>query len=600
MALSPKSPIQQQEPILTSTNLINYLAENQSEKTESEQETEDSENKEEMASTYIAKIPDFSGEDIETSPQEWLDQVTKVGDANGWNAVRMLRTISYFLKGTAEEWFENLATPFNDWNAFKTAFLEQFTYNNTSITLQNQFRNIKQKFSKSDKLIKKVCSHAPKDLNSAIQHAKKYKMAMEDANCTKLLRKKLTNSQRRLKTISPTNNNSNSKDINHPKNEIKITLHHFLITSLRITITVESLATGKEIAESYNETNKIGIINQSYYQPPPLAYYLSRLQYQTNPTAIPTTTHTTLSSACSKIDSTKLVHITKLIPTQPRPNYYHILPSYLMIPEEQDFCHTAFPEGRAAAQQQNSSYTSTTISPARIAENANLSDIFPFKFEANKSPFLLSNAVANEQKVITAMYIEAEVKEKPICLILDTQTIIVTADGMKKTPVGEIDNFPFTINGITIPVKVLTQELTIFYQGQHVWIPAICGTFNKHSKKAPAFKFKPEEEKPIIETFMALGSTSNWANETEQQYFSTNDSLKTKELVTTRWNVPYLKPEPRKQRPYIPLKYKDCHKKLSSMEAYISPEEEYENHTCYYCKACHREQWGHLIKRSRK
>ncbi|KAG9295488.1 hypothetical protein G9A89_013517 [Geosiphon pyriformis] len=135
-----------------------------------------------------------------------------------------------------------------------------------------------------DKLIKKVHPHVPKDLNSAIQHAKRYEMAIEEANHTKLkpaqqLRKKLTNSQRRLKTISPINNNSNPKDINHPKDEIKITLHHFPITSLRIVITVESLATGKKIAESYNETNKIG---QSYYQPPPPAYYPPRPQYQNN------------------------------------------------------------------------------------------------------------------------------------------------------------------------------------------------------------------------------------------------------------------------------------------------------------------------------
>ncbi|KAG9290585.1 hypothetical protein G9A89_020955 [Geosiphon pyriformis] len=195
---------------------------------------------------------------------------------------------------------------------------------------------------------------------------------------------------------------------------------------------------------------------------------------------------------------------------------------------------------------------------------------------------------------------------------------------MKKTPVGEIDNFPFTLDGITIPVKVLiidvpqyqalvrnnwlqkananlnweTQELTIFYQGQHVWVPATCGTFNKHSEKALAFEFELEEEKPIIETFMALGLTSNWADETEQQYFSTNDSLETKEPVTTGWNVPYSKPEPRKQCPYISLKYKDCHKKLSSMGAWILSEEEYENYTCYYCKACHKKRWGHLIKRN--
>ncbi|KAG9285280.1 hypothetical protein G9A89_001414 [Geosiphon pyriformis] len=264
--------------------------------------------------------------------------------------------------------------------------------------------------------------------------------------------------------------------------------------------------------------------------------------------------------------------------------------------------------------------------------------------EANESPFLLSNAVANEQKAITAMYAEAKVEGKPIRLILDSgfarsiityqlmqqlkrnvdqpaQTVIVTADGMKKTPVGEIDNFLFTLNGITIPVKVLvmdapqyqafvgndwlqkananlnweTQELTISYQGQHTRIPAICGIFNKRSEKALTFEFEPKEKKPIIKTFMALGSTSNWADETEQKHFTTHTKPE-----TSGWNIPYSKPEPRKQCPYIPLKCKDCHKKLSSMGACISPEEEYENHTCYYCKACHRERWDHLIKRSRK
>ncbi|KAG9292560.1 hypothetical protein G9A89_006931 [Geosiphon pyriformis] len=55
--------------------------ENNSEITE--EELIDSENKEDKMTTYIAKIPDFNGKDIETSPQEWLDQVTKAGDANG-------------------------------------------------------------------------------------------------------------------------------------------------------------------------------------------------------------------------------------------------------------------------------------------------------------------------------------------------------------------------------------------------------------------------------------------------------------------------------------------------------------------------------------
>ncbi|KAG9293726.1 hypothetical protein G9A89_019063 [Geosiphon pyriformis] len=541
---SLKSSTKQQELFQTSSNLLDFLAENQSEHSETaankknnseitEKESIDSENKEDKMTTYIAKIPEFNGEDIETSPQEWLDQVTKAEDANGWNAARMLRTIPYFLKGTAGEWFENLAASFNNWNTFKAAFLEQFTNNNTSITLRNRFRNIKQEPSESVRL------YVPENLNSTIQHAKRYKMAIEEANCTKLkpaqqLRKKLTNSQRRLKTISPINNNSNPKDINHPKDEIKITLHHFLITSLRIAINVESLATGKEIAESYNKTNKIG---QSYYQLPPPAYYPPRLQYQNNY-------------------------------YQPTPQ--PIQQQYQQPPTQhyQDFYHTALLENKATAQQQNPSYTLTTIPPARITENTNLSNIFPFKFEANKSPFLLNNAATNEQKAIITMYTEAEVEGKTIHLILD---IIVTADGMKKTPVGEIDNFLFTLDRITIPVKVLVIDapqyqalLTISYQGQHTWVPATCGTLNKCSEKAPAFEFELEKEKPFIKTFMALESTSNW-------------------------NIPYSKPEPRKQCPYIPLKCKDCHKKLSSMGACILPKEEYENFTCYYCKACHRE-----------
>ncbi|KAG9305622.1 hypothetical protein G9A89_001683 [Geosiphon pyriformis] len=185
---SPKSLTRQQEPLQTSSNLLDFLAENRSEHSEtvvseendseiSEEESIDSENEENKITAYITKISEFNGEDIETSPQEWLNQVTKAGDANRWNAARMLRTISYFLKGTAGKWFENLTTPFNDWTVFKTAFLEQFTDNNTSITLQNCFRNIKQEPSKSvmtyiekfNKLLRQICQLETNDYYSDAQ-----------------------------------------------------------------------------------------------------------------------------------------------------------------------------------------------------------------------------------------------------------------------------------------------------------------------------------------------------------------------------------------------------------------------------------------------
>ncbi|KAG9290503.1 hypothetical protein G9A89_002478 [Geosiphon pyriformis] len=288
-------------------------------------------------------------------------------------------------------------------------------------------------------------------------------MAMKKANHTKLqLKRKLTNLQRKSKTISPTNNNSNPKDINHPKDGIKTTLYHPLITSLRFAITVELLATGKKIAESYNKTNKIG---QSYYQPSLQAYYPSRLQYQNN----------YYQPALQPIQQQY---------QQPPTQHYQILAQKLI--SQNQFT----PQNQYQFSQNPSiiilnlailQYLKNRIFIILIAENANLLDIFPFEFKANESPFLLSNAAANEQKAITAMYTKAEIEKKPICLILDNgsagsiityqlmqqlkrnvdrpaQTIIVTANGMKKTPVGEIDNFPFTIDRITIPVKVLVMD----------------------------------------------------------------------------------------------------------------------------------------------
>ncbi|KAG9293381.1 hypothetical protein G9A89_007627 [Geosiphon pyriformis] len=571
--------------------------------------------------TYIAKIPEFNREDIETSSQEWLNQVTKAGDANRWNAARMLKTIPYFLKETAEEWFENLAAPFNDWNTFKAAFLEQRirqletnNYYSDAQILDQFIAGLK------DKLIKKVCSHAPEDLNSVIQHAKRYKMVMEEANHTKLVNLAIgeTSSAAEEKIDQLT-----KKVENYFTNQQQQQPQRYQPPQRQNQNNFAPLSNNQPQNCHYYQQNRSNQryppSQQSYYQLPPPAYYPPRPQYQNNyyqPAPQPISQqYQQLLTQHYQVPARRLLTQNQFTPqnryqannnrislnnqlvlqntTQPRLNHYHTQPSYLTMLEEQDFHHTALSKGRAAAQQQNPSYTPTTIPLVRIAKNTNLSDIFPFEFKANELPFLLSNAAANEQKAITAMYTEAEVEGKTIHLILDSgsarsiityqlmqqlkknvdrpaQTVIVTADGMKKTPVGEIDNFPFTLDGITIPVKVLVMD------APHI--------FNKCSEKAPAFEFELEEEKPLIETFMALGSMFNWANETEQEHFTPHSEPK-----TSGWNILYSKSEPRKQCPYIPLKCKNCHKKLSSMGACISPEEEYENHTFYYCKACHRE-----------
>ncbi|KAG9298901.1 hypothetical protein G9A89_015923 [Geosiphon pyriformis] len=355
---------------------------------------------------------------------------------------------------------------------------------------------------------------------------------MEKANYTKLVNlvigktssaaeEKLTNLQRRLKTILPTNNNSNNhKDISHHNDKTKTTTYYHQTAKTKVVTTVKFQDIGKETAKNYKETNKTRqnnyyqpVLQQQYQQSLPIQQYLQLLtqQYQ--------------------------------IPQ--RPNYYHTQSSYLTIPEKSDFQQTALSKDEAAAPKLNS--FNNTILSVQIAYNANFLNIFPFEFEANESPFLFSNTAVNEQKAITAMYTKAEVEEKQIQLILNSKSagIIVIVNEMKKTPVGEIDNFSFTINGITIPVKVLvidtpqyqalvrnnwllkananldwkTQELKILYQKQYTKVLITCGTFNKKSEKAPVFEFKEEKELLITKTFMALKSPSNWAKKTEQKLF---------------------------------------------------------------------------------
>ncbi|KAG9300544.1 hypothetical protein G9A89_002422 [Geosiphon pyriformis] len=472
LLLLSKSPTQQQELISTSINIIDYLQKNESnhsenlesEKTESEQE-KTTENEEEMATAYIAKIPEFTA--------------------------RMLKTISYFFQGTAKEWFENLEELFENWQAFKDAFLQQFTDNNTSITLQNCFHNIKQETFETfiaglkDKLIKKVYLHAPEDLVTAIRHTKNYKMAIEETNYTKLQQYQQFPPIQQYQPLTQQYQVPAQKLVQHnqftPQNQFQ------------------------------NNNNRINLNNQ-------------------------------LVSRNSG---------------QQRPNYYHIQSSYLIMLEGLDFQQTTLSKGEVAVPRLNPS--NHTIPPAQIAQNANLLDIFPFEFEANELPFLLSNAAVNEQKTITAMYTETEVKEKPIRLILDSRSArsIITYQLMQQLQ-KTVDRPAQTANA---NLDWKTQELKISYQGQYTRVFAICGTFNKKTEKAPVFKFEEEKKLPVTETFMALGLPSNWNI------------------------VRYSTPESQKQLLYIPLKCKDCNKKLLSIGACISPKEEYETHTCYFCKA---------------
>ncbi|KAG9302403.1 hypothetical protein G9A89_011453 [Geosiphon pyriformis] len=288
-----------------------------------------------------------------------------------------------------------------------------------------------------DKLIKKVRPHNLEDLATAIRHAKNYEMAMEEANRTKLVNL----------AIGETSSAA----------EEKID---------QLTKKVENYFTNQQQPQQQPQR----------YQPPQRR---NQGNFSSAPIGQPQNCHYCGIPGHWKRDlparritqqnqftpqnrfqnnNNRTSSNNQLVPRNPiqqRHNHYQTQPSYLTLPEEQNFQQTALFEGEVAAPRQNPSTNNQTIPPAKIAENTNLSDIFPFEFEANESPFLLSNAAVNEQKAITAMYTEAEVEGKQIRLILDSgsagsiityqlmqqlhrnvdrpaQTVIVTADAIQK------------------------------------------------------------------------------------------------------------------------------------------------------------------------
>ncbi|KAG9290890.1 hypothetical protein G9A89_011040 [Geosiphon pyriformis] len=95
-----------------------------------------------MAYAPIAKLDNFMGE--EDDAQIWLNDVEKTIAANGWNNARAMQAILYFLKNTANSWYQSLINKPQDFNAFKVEFLRYFSNNNSINCLVNAFTTMKQ------------------------------------------------------------------------------------------------------------------------------------------------------------------------------------------------------------------------------------------------------------------------------------------------------------------------------------------------------------------------------------------------------------------------------------------------------------------------
>ncbi|KAG9301234.1 hypothetical protein G9A89_012617 [Geosiphon pyriformis] len=101
-----------------------------------------SQQQQQMAYTPITKLDKFTNEEDDT--QVWLNDVEKTITANGWNDTRIMQAILYFLKDTADSWYQSLVDKLQDFNAFKLEFLRYFSNNNSINRLVNTFTIIKQ------------------------------------------------------------------------------------------------------------------------------------------------------------------------------------------------------------------------------------------------------------------------------------------------------------------------------------------------------------------------------------------------------------------------------------------------------------------------
>ncbi|KAG9288905.1 hypothetical protein G9A89_019527 [Geosiphon pyriformis] len=532
------------------------------------------ENGNEMTTPYIVRLTDFSGEEEETDMHTWLREAQKAIQANNWNDQRAIQTLPFFLKGTADSWYQSLETKPTSFTEFKNALLEYFSNPNAIIQLQNEFNTIKQntgetvtqylaRFNRIHHQIEaieqgyytdpQVLNQFIRELKSSIlgrvrpAHPNSLPEAVTLARALESAEKEANHSQMVNMVMEENKTETLEKRVMRLGEELSKKIESYLIPDPRKNTYQPPQRRSQEVSDSRN--------NRS-----------SRQEFRTETRACHFCKHVGhLISQCRMRMMQEARENNYYTPPQmPRNQYTPIPRQYLTTYQNQGAYQQqpmiANPNWRPEARNQpitkNSSKLSQTIPPAVATEDSSLAAIFPFELEENEAMF--SGAALDEKCSITAMYMEATVNNTPIKLILDNGSAgsivmlqlvnqlgfkvdravtsqIITADGSTKLPYGEIDSFPFEINGIVIPTKVLvidatqyqalvgndwltktnatldwtTQELLINYNGHQAKIPATCGHFQKPStNQRPTFEFEENPALPAIETYQL-----SWADD---------------------------------------------------------------------------------------
>ncbi|KAG9285171.1 hypothetical protein G9A89_004386 [Geosiphon pyriformis] len=135
--------------------------------------------------TYIpiAKLDNFT---------VWLNDIEKAITANRWNDAQAMQAIFYFLKDTANSWYQSLVNKPQDFNAFKVEFLRYFSNNNSINCLVNIFTTMKQGETEAilnqfihglcSSILQHVCPLHPGILQDTVTHARDFESAESETN----------------------------------------------------------------------------------------------------------------------------------------------------------------------------------------------------------------------------------------------------------------------------------------------------------------------------------------------------------------------------------------------------------------------------------
>ncbi|KAG9297678.1 hypothetical protein G9A89_011193 [Geosiphon pyriformis] len=414
-----------------------------------------------MAYALIAKLKKFTGKENDT--QVWLNDMKKTIAANGWNDTRAMLANTF----TTIKQGENKAV---------TTYLEHFHRNLHKIQAidPNYFTvaQILNQFIRGlcSSILQRVCPMYLINLQVTITNARDFKATELEANHAQAINLVMNGSSELDSKLKQFSNSINQK------------LEEYLADNRAIYQPSQRCNNSRNVNHFQNQLCLSSLTNQQVIPSELLIYDVAATLSTTSISNANLSTNDT-----SNLSATATIHLSAAAPAKIDPTKLEINlgTGYAQNPNFQNYLNLLVtPEDAQPNNLETNQYSTLTsnIPPATITENESLDAIFLFKLKEPSIMPLFSGA-ALEEKPITAIYTDAKVDSHSIKLILDSgsagsiitkqlmdqlgcqvdctaSTRIITANRATKTLIGEIDNFPFKVNGIITLIKVLVIEAT--------------------------------------------------------------------------------------------------------------------------------------------